>query len=321
MKYITAIVEPKYMEVGGFGHVFYDVLTAYIISKLLNIKFVYSPISSLGAEHHSGLSFGSTRDKITWDTFLQFNNDELNISDIESLNLNKVEINLCEPFTSMTIQEIETAIKSYDDNTLFILTNNNRMYLNELYYFKNDIYNQVFSNLKNKLAHLKKPRDKESVIIAMHIRRGDWDCQPLSYNVEFIKLWQAINKDRSYKINIYSLGTEEQLQQIADLKTLDKNISFYFDTDVFETFSDIYNSDIVVGGHSNFAKIITMFSDNVFIYLPYNDGIIPALGVNNTFELYHLGHYPELFDEENRIETDIYCKKNRQLLIKKLSNL
>ena len=56
--------------------------------KLFNIKFVYSPISSLGAEHHSGLRSGSTRDKITWDTFLQFNNDELNITESTDLTEN-----------------------------------------------------------------------------------------------------------------------------------------------------------------------------------------------------------------------------------------
>ena len=61
-----------------------------------------------------------------------------------------------------------------------------------------------------------------------------------------------------------------------------------------------------------------MFSNNIFIYLPYKDGIIPALGNYNNFELYYLGKYPELFDIENRIETDIYCKKNIKLIINKL---
>jgi hypothetical protein len=322
MKYISAIIEPKYMSVGGFGHIFYDVLSAYIISKIFSLRFVYSPIQSLGEKHHLGEQFGYTEDSINWDMFLQFDKDELRIKDIENLNLNKVTINLCEPFKSMDIKKIENLINSAEDNTLFILTNNNRVFLNELYYFNNPIYQIVFQNLKTKLEHVKSPRNDTQITIAMHIRRGDWDWQPLKYNVEFIKLWQLIHKDQNYIINVYSLGTEKQLEEIkTELAHLDENIIFHFNTDVFDTFRGIYNADIVVGGHSNFAKIITMFSNNTFIYLPYKDGVIKALGVNNKFKLFHNGQYPELFDKDNRFETDIHLIKNKQLIIDKLSSL
>ena len=129
----------------------------------------------------------------------------------------------------------------------------------------------------------------------------------------------VIDKNKEYEINIYSLGNKNQLEEIKnELKCLDNNIICHFNTDVFSTFKDIYNADIIVGGYSNFPKIITMFSNNILIYLPYNDGIIPALGVNNEFRFNYLGEHPEIFDKEHRIETDIYCKKNRELIIEKL---
>tara|TARA_B100001105_G_C22327350_1_gene415295 strand:- start:44 stop:1024 length:981 start_codon:yes stop_codon:yes gene_type:complete len=322
MPYITTIIENKYMSVGGFGHIFYDVLSSYIISHLFNLTYVYSPIISLGNEHHTGINFGSRNDDIVWDDFLKFNKDETTIEDILHLPLKKIEINLCKPFKSINITKLEKFIKSYDDNTLFILTNNNRVYLNELYYINSDIYVKVFHNLKTKLGHLKYPNKNDNKIkIAIHIRRGDWDWQPLSYNIEFIKLWKSliIDKNIDYEINIYSLGKQKQLDEIKNkLDCLDNNIIYYFNTDVYSTFKDIYNADIVIGGHSSFSKIITLFSNNLFIYLPYNDGVIQALGVNNEFKLNYLGNYPELFDIENRIETDIYCKKNKELIIQKI---
>lgn len=325
MLYITTIIENKYMQIGGFGHIFYDILSSYIIAHLFNLTYVYSPIISLGNEHHTGINSGSRNDDITWDTFLKFNKDEISIDDLNHLSLKKIEINLCEPFKSIDIKKLEKFIKSYDDETLFILTNNNRVYLNELYYINNDIYTKVLHNLKTKLEHLKYPnKDHNKIKIAIHIRRGDWDWQPLSYNIEFIKLWKSIvrYKNIKYEINIYSLGKKTQLEEIKNkLDFLDNNIIYHFNTDIFDTFREIYNADIVVGGHSNFPKIISLFSNNIFIYLPYNDGIIRALGVNNKFRLYYLGEHPEIFDKEHRIETDIYCKKNRELIIQKIKKV
>ena len=190
--------------------------------------------------------------------------------------------------------------------------------MNEVYYFNRPCYTKIFENLKSKLKHLETPKNNE-LTIAMHIRRGDWDWQPLSYNIEFIKLLRSVVVDRPYRINVYSLGTEQQLEEIRMLSQLDENITFHFNTDVFETFSGIYNADIVVGGHSNFPKTITMFSHNKFVYLPYKDGITRALGSHQKSELYYLGHYPELFDEDNRIETDVYCQKNREAIMRILN--
>ena len=322
MKYITVIIDKKYMQVGGVGHILYDVISAYIISHLFNLQFVYNPINSLGNKHHTGEINGYTKDNFNWDSFLQLNKNELSMHDTKNLNLDKVTINLCNPFKSVNIKQLETFIQSHNDNTLFILTNNNRIYLNELFYFNNDIYTRVISNMKKKLSHLKNYKQTKTIIISMHIRRGDWSSQPISYNIEFIKLLNIIYKNINYQLNVYSIGIESQLNEIKNnLTPLNKNITFYFNTNVFETFSSIYNSDIVVGGYSNFPKIITMFSNNIFIYLPNNDGIIPALGVNRSFKTYHLGNYPEQFNKEKRIETDIYCNKNKDIIINKLNSL
>lgn len=315
MRYIVA--DPKYRVSGGLGHIFHEVLSSYIIAHLYDLKFVYSPLESLGDQHHSGKNHGYKEDSVQWDSFLRFSDGETLLGDM--MDLTRVEINLCNPFDSIDNKQLGDFIQRHsDDNILFVLTNNNRVYLNEVYYFNRPCYTKIFENLKSKLKHLETPKNNE-LTVAMHIRRGDWDWQPLSYNIEFIKLLRSVVVDRPYRINVYSLGTDQQMEEIRMLSQLDENITFHFNTDVFETFSGIYNADIVVGGHSNFPKTITMFSHNKFVYLPYKDGITRALGNHQKSELYYLGHYPELFDEDNRIETDVYCQKNREAIMRILN--
>ncbi len=320
MNYITTVIEDS--SIGGFGHVFYDILTSYIISKMFNnVEYVHTDIVSLGDIHHKGIKTGYKDDSYNWETFLQFGKNELRMNDIENLNLHKYEIHICTPFKSMDLEALTKIIASRE-NTLFLLKNNNRIYLNEIYYLKRNIYDNIFFSLKEKARHLKKITNsttKKEIDIVMHIRRGDWDWQPLDYNINMINIIKTIYDKKDYKITVLSLGNEKQMNEIKNkLSLLDSNIVFNFNTDVFETFSLIYNADIVIGGHSNFPKIITMFSDNIFIYLPYKDGVIPALGVNNEFKNCYLGTQPELFDVEHRFETDIYCKKNINQIIEKL---
>jgi len=64
-----------------------------------------------------------------------------------------------------------------------------------------------------------------------------------------------------------------------------------------------------------------MFSNNLFIYLPYKDGIIPALGDQNKWKLYYQGVSLETFDETRRIMTDIYCNMNKDLISERISLL
>jgi len=164
------------MQVGGFGHVFYDVLSSYIISHLFNLKFVYSNIDTLDDNYHKtcGKKNPNKFNKTSWDSFLQFNNNELNMKNIEHLKLNKVYINLVKPFHSINLNILEEFINKHK-NTLFILTNNNRVLLNEIYHLKRDKYEEIITKLKNKLLHLKKEKDNYILNIAIHIRRGNWD--------------------------------------------------------------------------------------------------------------------------------------------------
>jgi len=304
-QFITTIVEEEYMSIGGFGHVFYDVLTAMFIAELCDIEYVHSPITTLGVQHHIGSNPGYTDDSVSWDTFLGFN--------IQSLpDLPKIKINFCDPFMSMDIDYVKNIILQQTKDVLFVQCNNCRIYPNEMYNYDQDVYLNVINKLRDQTYYLK--HKTNTVNIAMHIRRGDWTSQPLDYNVNIIHILQSIDSNVDYNLNIYSLGTDEQLNEIRDILTpLSDRIIFHFNTDIYDTFKEILNADLVIGGHSNFPKIISLFNNNPIVFLPYHDGIVQPLGTQKRHKLYYLGNNIEAYN--NRIETNIYCKKNKNEIL------
>lgn len=310
MKFIATIVNKKYMSVGGFGHIFYDVLTSLFIAELCDIKYLHSPITSLGDKHHKGEQCGFTGDSNNWDAFLGFETDVIP-------DLQMVKINFCNPFMSMDINHVKNFIKNHSDNTVFVQANNCRIYPNEMYNYDSTIYYNVINKLKQQMNYLRQTSDE--INIAIHIRRGDWCSQPLSYTTSILNIINKIETNKKYCISIYSLGTNKQLDEIKNVCDTNNNIRFCFNTDVFDTFKNIMNSDLIIGGHSNFPKIISLFCETPLIFLPYNDGIIPPLGTNKNFKLYHLGNNLESY--ENKIETNIHCNKNKNLIIFALNNL
>ena len=163
MNYITTIISSEYMQIGGFGHIFHDLLTSYIISHMVkNLKFVYYPISSLGDDHHKNLKHDDIFNKINWDSFLKFSENEIHFNDIKDKVNNIINIKLCDPFMTFTIDKFTEIIKN-KTNTLFVITQNNRIHINEIYYTNNDIYNnEQFILWKKKWEHRSKLNNNSS---------------------------------------------------------------------------------------------------------------------------------------------------------------
>ena len=98
-------------------------------------------------------------------------------------------------------------------------------------------------------------------------------------------------------------------------------MEFHLNENVFESFKNMYNADILIGGHSCFPKIIALFSRNVFFYLPFNDGVTRVLGGGVTGGPKYWGRSFEETDTNRCIMTDIYCEYNRSEMIRSLVNL
>jgi hypothetical protein len=314
MNYITLIITPNKMQLGGFGHIMNDVLSAYIIGQIFKCAYVHYPIKTLNDDYHRDCS--STKynseyfNKLTdWDAFLRFGDAEVKYSDIPE-TINRVELSIT-AFTTFSLEYLQNIIDSHT-NTLFILTNNSRVYLNEIYHHPiySKYYPDIYSKLRCKLQHLHRKEDVKRVCI--HIRRGDWDWQPLEYTQNIIRL---LRSECNREIHVYAIGSESQLQHIKDNIDAD---GFHFNSSVTDTITDFYNADILVGGHSCFPKIVALFSSNTFIYLPFNDGQTRVLGGGVTGGTRMWGNSIESIDADRWIMTDIFCNLNRQKIINKL---
>jgi hypothetical protein len=199
-----------------------------------------------------------------------------------------------------------------------VLTNNNRVYLNEIYEYDRQRYDVLYEKLYHKLSHVQRPKLSDKIIVCMHIRRGDWDWQPLEYNRNIIQIIRSIIPKERCEIHIYSLGSTRQMNQIQKIVKAD---FYHFNTNVQDTIADLYNADICIGGHSCFPKVIALFSRNLFIYLPFNDGKTKVLGGGVTGGCQFWGNSREQIDESRWIMTDIAVSMNRATIIEKVMGM
>jgi hypothetical protein len=320
MNYITVIIDPEKMNVGGIAQIMNDVLSAYILSHLLdNYTYAHYPILSLtddfyrdtDPEKYTNTKYHDTQ--TNWEELLQFGKNEVPYDQVKHMNL--VHVNIVESFTTFTLDQFQRRYESYE-NTLFVLTNNNRIYLNEIRTTNPQAYNLISNKLFRKLKHLKIVKHSTiPITIGMHIRRGDWDTQPIEYNIRMIQLFQK-HLELPFKIYVYAIGDQTQLKKIRyALNATKADIEFRFNTNVFDTFQELYNADIIIGGHSCFPKIIAMFSKNILFYIPFNDGIIDVSHENVAKQVHQWGRAAEEWDTHRMIMTDIYCKLNRNIIL------
>lgn len=316
MKYIAVEIEFDKLQIGGFGHILHDVLSAYLIARLTGSTYVHYPFKSLGDDYHRDRTVGAgkydsqvqTDRRVSWDEFTRFGEGEVQIEDVRHLPTRA--LSPVQPFSSIPIEDLENLMA--EDDVLYLLHNNNRVLLEEVYAHDRELFDSIMPELKAKFIHLCRPPSAVPTA-AIHIRRGDWDWQPLTYDVNMIQLL-----DDDYDIVVHSLGSEDQLQEIRDvLGPLSPRIQFRFNEPVMDTIIALYNADVVIGGHSGFPKMITTFSDNLFIYLPYNDGETQVLG-GPRFPVGWHGRAPEEYETHRRIRTNIRVLRNRDLIERRL---
>jgi hypothetical protein len=288
MWYITT--DLKHCEntggLGGLGHVFYDVLTGYIIGKLFNIEHVHYPLKTASTAKHKK---SESSEKLEWEEFFNLGKDEKLWSNIPE-NYKKIYIPFIQPFHSYAYYALKDYFQHFNrsDDILFLVGGSSRVFLNELYFWcKNgivdsSIYDNLLLELKNKCTY--KPTLKKGEIV-FHIRRGDIEIQPLSYSKNI--LTQILKHKSIDKIHIISLGTEKQMDEIKT-EFQQFHCHFYLNTATLESFKLMMDADILVTGQSSFSKLAGFYSDNLKITLPFNE---PCLSFKHDFQGSELEKY------------------------------
>jgi hypothetical protein len=273
-RYITFLSEQH--SNGGIGHCLNDYISCVIISEIfpdtvfVNNKFHIQP--------NIGRNMLVSPETTDWFNFL-------NLSMLSSLNLDSLKKNL--EFNKINVKkttgarknnryqniDLEYLKKNLQSNKLNYLTNNNRIYLFDLYYYEklNIVPQNSTLNIVNKLKQnfytTNKKMKKQKKIINVYLRRGDF--QPSSFLEEFTLktlnlLYEHINEKDKYTINIISAGQKNEMDKIRE-EYNKFNPNFLFNQNEKEVFYLMTQSDILLFYNSTFSFTASLLCDGKII--------------------------------------------------------
>jgi len=311
MWYITNNFEKKLL--GGLGHTFYDIFTSYAISRIYNIEHAYVRFNTNKVtKKYNNMNKENVDPQ--WDTFFNFGKDEVHANSLKKYK--KVYINLVGRWDVLNKKILDKFFSNFNrnHNILFILTNNNRIFMWIFYNWCNtnvinpSLWDELRNDLKNKCTHKimdkNKPSSPSSATvtvanssicdrthsIVIHIRKGDLD-EPLSYSHNVLTTLKTKMPLSNYEIYILSYGDNSQLDEIKSVykdfyvnkspTELGDNykINYKFNYNTVDSFKIMMDADILITA-STFGKIGGYYSNGIVIYVPLKNKI------NKLKELY-----------------------------------
>jgi hypothetical protein len=325
---------------GGLAHNFCDLLTSLVISKIFNIEYVHcemylsdKPEGFWGQVIKHMKNNNSIISKNNWERnmfpepellrhFFNFKGKNIKLEDFykDNTNCKVVDIYNGTGFKFITLEEINNFLNKYDRNEtiLFHLTKNNRIWLWEFYDLcnRNIIDINLFNNIRNELkSNLNYKPIIQKNTLSIHIRKGDCEGDDINWSYNVLKNIQKTHK--LDKINIYSMGSEEQMNQIEFFFNSIgiENIEYKFNIDTIQTIKEMMNSEILISSPIGFfSKTIGYFSDNIKFYDNDHNGY----NIFTRGKLFQWEKYcqkPEIYDvKENELYdfsiNMIKCDKN-----------
>jgi hypothetical protein len=269
MNYITCVIKNR----EGIGSLFQYILSCYFISKIHNLKFVYTPINNIEHMIWDGYDSQEKWDEM-WNNYIVtvflpkddvilINNLNKDIKIINnSLDFNKYE-------NTLFVLDTFYIGKSYLDNNLNIHTN----------IMEKLIINYINNN--NIISYY----DKNKINIGVHIRRyTQTDCDPgaprelylkggetdLYFYSLILKLLELLkSKNRKIEVHIYSQISKNEENDIFDhyFNFQNENVKIILHKGD-NTVSDLYhmiNSDILLLSKSSFSAIANYYSKGICI--------------------------------------------------------
>jgi len=260
------------VEVEGIGSIYIRIISLIAFSRYYNFNFIHY-------KHHIGHNYNNISDDLwdtQWDNFFNISSlcnklDDINIKDYEIIKKHELEIN-----------DINNLIENKHNNKLFyfvqcfpIFFNNSNTFLKLI---EDDLI-KVYNDANNNKSLIFNKNKKN---IAIHIRVwNDYDntsekyenyisCASLRYRLNENNYIYIINKlilkYPDYNINIF---TQDSFINKYPNIFQNKNLSFHFDMDAFDTFHHLVNSDILVIGYSCFSYLAGIYNKNIVYYTNY----------------------------------------------------
>lgn len=267
MKYIQTIPH----SAAGIGHQLYNYLFGLTISKLLDIEFLHTPLSSPRSkdlsgdnswEHHLNLysKFKSQPD-VKVDRVMQL--PRRNYGYFLDSNKEEVERNIQQTFKEISNLADGCLIQCRDE------------YLGVI----GEHLPLVFNDLRECYFNRNKHINHTNPTVCMHIRRGDVANNPGRFVAnDYYREWIDFlrNNIDNVNIKIYSEGT---LSSFTDLQR--ENVKIILNSDPKAAFYDLCTCDVLIGGKSSFSNIPAIINNNFRVLYPLNAQNIWVDGSHN----------------------------------------
>lgn len=215
----------------GFGSQYQKIVQTYIYCKIHNLNFVYVPLDIV--EHN-------------YDNDVDFNNKLENLMNLKNNIMN----------ATTNINFIDFGIvREFSEKTLDVCCNSEYMNFIKECFWKNKDKNFFNNNKFN---------------VAIHIRRenvvdrglsGDRATTPNSYYLNIMNIIREKHKDKEILFHIYSQGDVNAFMDLAD-----KDVNFYINYDIIETFTGLVSANALVISPSSFSYIAALLSDGEIYY-------------------------------------------------------
>jgi hypothetical protein len=221
------------IQYDGFGAQYQRIIHCFIYCKMKNLKFLYRPFDNV--EHN-------------------YDNDSEYNSKLENLINLKNNIQNFEENQDVKILDYGNDVLRFFENNIDDNTCNQEINLIKDYFWQNKNKNYFNNNKIN---------------IALHIRRENCIDKGLAgarivdsnYFLKVMDLIRLKYKDCDILFHIYSQGELEEFKEFEN-----KDVCFYINYDVIQTFIGMVSANILVMSPSSFSYVAALISDGEIYY-------------------------------------------------------
>lgn len=236
----------------------HSIISIILFAKKFNITYVHTPLQNV--EHAPGQkSEWSQR----WENFFSLGENEIKIEDINRKHLK--------------FKKVKYSFLLYKkENTLYSLSNCHSF--TDKFSYE---YLSIIGSLRNKYFKNNKSSPEESLIICIHIRRGDVSINNSNsfrythnqFLVEKLKTISQLLDSNAvhYKIHIFSQG---RLPDFTDFEPF--NPVYYLNYDEFETFNSLVGANILLMAKSSFSYMAAILNQGIVLYEPFWHSALPG---------------------------------------------
>lgn len=239
----------------GIGHQLANWIAGYWYAKRFELKFAHIPFSS-----------------DNWEHFLGFGEDEISVKQLINDGYKKVKLPLFREDNPEDVSLIRNIIDSYNHRKVIFICEQDQYYKDQ---------HGVMTDIKRKF-HSAKARStdrliysKESINIAIHVRRGDIVAGQQNGNINHQMRWQDnnyfvkvlhsvishISANKPLAIYLFSQGIESDFKEFNQFK----NLHFCLDMSPQDSFLHMVYADVIITSKSSFSYKPALLSNGIKI--------------------------------------------------------